>query len=194
MANLKKKQPVLNQASAIEQVKDIGTGLVKSATGDLIAGTVSNALDNLFGPQHHDLQPDEEILFSEQKQAKTEIKTVKLETTLFSDSELTVAREIEGVRRELQRAISDLKELNSDILEIEKAIAFTPVRGGKYHLSFFARLKAIIKLFRQQVNESKLWLEASFARKKKKGYWSMFKKHGTSFSMSSERALASQAG
>lgn len=194
MTSLKKKQPNLNQTSAVEQVKDIGSGLIKSATSDLLAGTVSNALDNLFGPQHHDLQPNEEILLSEQKQARAEIKTVKMETTLFSASELSVAREVEVVRRELQQAIGDLKELNSDILEVEKAIAFTPVRMGKYHLSFFARLKAIIKLFRQQVNESKLWLEASFAKKKKKGYWSMYKKHGTTFSMSNERALASQAG
>ncbi len=195
MASPKKKSPAPNQDTLLEQLRDLGTGVSKSVKSDLMGGITSDALDSLFGPQKKDLKPGEEIVIPQKEapvQPVSEIK--KPETILFTASEANLAREVEAVRQELKKTVDELKELNTAVVEVEKAVAQTPVKAGKYHLSFFARLRAIIKLFRQQVSESRVWLEASFSKKKKRGYWSMFKKHGTTFGMSSERVIATQAG
>ncbi len=195
MAVQKKKQLTPNQDTLLEQLRDLGSGISKSVKGDLLGGVTSSALDSLFGSAKKDLQPGEEISLTPQETpAKPFIEVKKPENVLFTAQEASVAREVEAVRQELKKTIAELKELNTAVVEVEKAVAQAPVKAGQYHVSFFARLRAIIKLFRQQVSESRVWLEASFAKKKKRGYWSMFKKHGTTFGMSSERVIATQAG
>lgn len=196
MATQKKKQAVINQDTILEQLRDVGGAVAKSVKTDLLGGVTSGALDELFGPRKKDLKPGEEVIIPQTQElaAKPIIEVRKPEAVLFTAQEANLSREIEAVRQELKKTVDELKELNTAVVEVEKAVAQAPVKAGKYHLSFFARLRAIIKLFRQQVSESRVWLEASFAKKKKRGYWSMFKKHGTTFGMSSERVIATQAG
>lgn len=195
MATQKKKQAVINQDTVLEQLRDVGGGLAKSVKTDLLGGVTSGALDELFGPRKKDLKPGEEIVMPQKETpAQPFIEVKKPENILFTASEANLAREVEAVRQELKKTVDELKELNTAVVEVEKAVSQAPVKAGKYHLSFFARLRVIIKLFRQQVSESRVWLEASFAKKKKRGYWQMFKKHGTTFGMSSERVIATQAG
>ncbi|MEK7119300.1 MAG: DUF5660 family protein, partial [Patescibacteria group bacterium] len=69
-----------------------------------------------------------------------------------------------------------------------------PVAPGVYHLNFFERLKSMLKILREQIEDSSSWLSLQNNRKKKKRYWGMYKKHGTSFGLSHERNLATQAG
>lgn len=192
----KKKQPVRND-SVIEQLRGVGGGVADSVKTDVIGGITSGIFNDLFAPKTDNLNSNQETVF--QPEAENYSKPVvsefrKPEVVLFSAQDANLNREVEMVRAELKKTILELKELNSAVLEVEKTVALAPVKAGRYHISFFARLRTILKLFRQQISESRVWLEASFSRKKKKGYWSMFKKHGTSFAMSNERALASQAG
>ena len=66
---------------------------------------------------------------------------------------------------------------------------------GIYHVNFFERLRSILKVLREQIDDSRTWLALSAQRKQKKlGYWGMFKKHGTSFGLSNERSIATSAG
>lgn len=193
----KKKQLVRNQDTVLEQLRDLGGGFGKSVKSDLVGGVASDILTNIFSPVKKDLKPGEEIKFPTEenlppKPIVSEVR--KPELVLFTAQEANLAREVKAVRAELKKTVDELKELNTAVIEVEKAVAQTPVKAGKYHLSFFARLRAIIKLFRQQVSESRLWLEASCTKKQKRNYWAMFKKHGTTFGLSNERAIASQAG
>lgn len=201
MPSQKKKQPVHNQDTLLEQLRDLGGGVAKSVKSDVLGGIANDAITSIFSPVKKDLKPGEEIIIpsSENPQERISPQPVvseirKPEMVLFTAQEASLAREVEAVRQELKKTVDELKELNTAVVEVEKAVAQTPVKAGKYHLSFFARLRAIIRLFRQQVSESRVWLEASFAKKKKRGYWQMFKKHGTTFGMSSERVIATQAG
>lgn len=195
MATAKKKQTISNKDSALEQLRDLGTDVVKSTQSDLVAGVASGILNDLFAPKSQDLKPNQEVLVSSETTLRPRQPEIQRpEFVLFTAQEANLAHEVEAVRSELKRTVEELKELNTAVVEVEKAVALTPVKIGKYHLSFFGKLRAILKLFRQQVSESRVWLEASFAKKRKKQYWSMFKKHGTTFGLSSERAIASQAG
>ncbi|MFH0863818.1 MAG: DUF5660 family protein [Candidatus Gottesmanbacteria bacterium] len=200
MAILKKKQPIRSHDSVVEQLRGLGNSIVNSATNDLIGGVSTNVLNELFSPKNTNRSTDEKLSINKDIRSEndgyilpvSEVK--KPEVILFTAQEQNLAREVEAVRQELKKTVDELKELNSAVIEVEKTVASTPVRPGTYHLSFFARLRVIIKLFRQQVSESRVWLEASTSKKQKRGYWSMFKKHGTTFGMSSERVIATQAG
>lgn len=196
MVTQKKKHSTQNQDSMLEQLRDLGHGVTKSVQSDLLGGVATGVLNELFSPARKNLRTGGEVTFPSQEvpRAQPVLEIKKPEVVLFTAHEQNVAKEVEALRSELKKTVDELKELNSAVVEVEKAVAQAPVRTGKYHLSFFARLRSIIKLFRQQVSESRVWLEASFAKKKKRNYWSMFKKHGTTFGLSSERVIATQAG
>lgn len=193
MGTQKKKQPARAPNTILEQLRDVGGGVAKSVKSDLLGGVGTGILNELFSPTRKDLKPGEEVIIS-RKEELPAIGIKKPETVLFTAQEANLAQEVEAVRTELKKTVEELKELNTAVVEVEKAVAQTPVKAGKYHLSFFARLRAILRLFRQQVSESRVWLEASFAKKRKRQYWFMFKKHGTTFGLSSERVIATQAG
>lgn len=195
MRSQKKKQPVQTQDTILEQLRDLGGGVGKSAKSDLLSGVGAGILNELFSSKKKDLKAGEEVLISQQELPQKPIPEIKKpEAVIFIAQEANLTQEVEQVRAELKKTVEELKELNTAVVEVEKAVTQTPVKPGKYHLSFFARLRAILKLFRQQVSESRVWLEASFTKKKKRQYWFMFKKHGTTFGLSSERVIATQAG
>lgn len=194
MGTQKKKQPSHSQDTILEQLRDVGGSAVKSVKSDLVGGVASGVLSELFSAKKKDLKPGEEVVIPPQESPKLVFESKKPEMILFTAQEQKLAREVEALQEELKKTVEELKELNSAVTEVEKAVAQAPVKPGKYHLSFFSRLRAILRLFRQQVSESRLWLEASFAKKRKRSYWAMFKKHGTTFGLSSERVIATQAG
>lgn len=195
MVGQKRKQVPQNRDSILEQIRDVTGAVGKSVKTDLLGGVGNGALNELFSPKKKDLKAGEEVIIpSKELPQKPILEIRKPEVVIFTAQEANLAQEVEAVRTELKKTVEELKELNTVVVEVEKAVAQTPVKAGKYHLSFFARLRAILRLFRQQISESRVWLEASFAKKKKRQYWFMFKKHGTTFGLSSERVIATQAG
>ena len=195
MAATKKKQFGPSQDTILEQLRDVGGGMVKSAASDVVGGVATGILNELFSPKKGVKNGEQTILTQERHlpvRSTPEIKSP--EVVLFTAQEANVAHEVEALRAELKKTADELKELNTAIIEVEKAVVQTSGKVGTYHLSFFAKLRSILKLFRQQVSESRLWLEETFTKKRKRNYWAMFKKHGTTFGLSQERALASQAG
>lgn len=69
-----------------------------------------------------------------------------------------------------------------------------PREVGKYHINFLDWMLIAIRTTREKVEDSGAWLQTMKNKKGKKGYWGMFKKHGTSFGMSNERSVATQTG
>lgn len=199
MVTQKKKAQVPTGDNVIEQMRDLGGGVAQSFKTDLVGGVITGALTELFSPNStstkKDLQPGEEIFFpKEAPVAKQPQEMRKLESIVPTNDEVNLVRDIEAVRYELKKVMAELKDLNNAAIEVEKAVAQAPVKFGKYHFSFFSRLKEILKVFRQQISDSRIWLEESFNKKKKRQFWCMFKKHGTSYGLSSERVVATSIG
>lgn len=126
-------------------------------------------------------------------------KTVqRKEFTVFAYAEYKdqkeIAKKIQRVRKELILAIAQMKKLGQSLPQIER-IAYEQIPNpGIYHLNFFERIIAMLKVLRKNISESKNWLDTVFAKKSKKRYWNMAKSGGTKFSMSHERRMATQAG
>ncbi|MBM3208895.1 hypothetical protein FJZ40_01190 [Candidatus Shapirobacteria bacterium] len=96
----------------------------------------------------------------------------------------------------LQEELSQLAKATDNLgKEVEIATFQTPVSPGIYHVSFFEKLRAFIKVFKSKIDSSAAWLSAFNARAKKKNYyWGQVKKSGSKFMLSADRYMATQAG
>ena len=198
-----KKQPSPKPAndSILESLRGLGTGVGKTVAKDVAGKVASDAFASLFGtfPKQGELKPNQPVDIKHDRfQGRPERMpfpafrrpevhrppTVRVE-------EVNLKHQIESVRQELKALAASIKSLNADV---QKAIIEPPVMPGIYHVNFFEQLKSFIRLLREQIDDSRTWLSLQNNRKKKQGYWGMFKKHGTSFGLSNERTLATQAG
>lgn len=170
------------------EASKIGTDIMTA----LLGGTPSTS-GNLepnqvieFGPKHQETvveaRPEPVVVpHAEANHLRPNITQLEAETR----------QQIEAIRHELKALAASLKNLNK---EVQSAIAAEPVDPGIYHMNFYEQLRSFIVVLRQQIENSGAWLAAFNTRKKKMGYWGMFKKHGTSFGLSNERSLATSAG
>lgn len=104
-------------------------------------------------------------------------------------------QKIQEALAEIQKLIKSSKELEVEFADF--AVMQAPKEVGDYDLNFFDWLILTIQQARQKVDDSGAWLTAVKGKNGKKGgndYWSMFKKHGTSFGMSNERSTATSVG
>lgn len=93
---------------------------------------------------------------------------------------------------EIKKLTDSSKELQVQFKEI--AIEQHTKTPGKYHKSFFSWLLSVVRAARMKVENSSAWLQALHSKKKSREYGAMTKKHGTSFSLSNERNVATQVG
>jgi len=99
-------------------------------------------------------------------------------------------RNIEQIKTELAKLVSSSEMLKMDFAEV--AVEQT-VNVGQYQLTFFEWMLTVIRAAREKVEDSGAWLN-TVKGKKDKGYWGMFKKHGTTFGLSGERSVATSVG
>lgn len=101
-------------------------------------------------------------------------------------------QQIQELMAELGRLVSSSSVLQTKFNQVTMQQA--PVTPGKYHLHFFQWMTTVIRDARMKVEDSGAWLQTVSSKKKMRQYGSMAKKHGTSFTLSSERSTVTQTG
>lgn len=213
MAQRKFKQQSNIDQNPIEAIRNIGVSVVESAKNDLTKGLMTDLWDQMLGTEiggknatqqaSGDLQEGQEI--SLKKHSKKEDKKPQIEAGWDYTGEVIHAerRISQTENRELNARVSEiiteLKKLakSSKELEItfrEITVAQKPVNAGKYHVNFFEWMLSTIRSARMKIEDSKSWASLFASKKAKREYWSLFKKHGTSFGLSGERTVATQTG
>lgn len=190
------KKPVRTPVndSILESLRSIGGGVGKTVVKDVAGQAASDALRSLFGqlPKQGEFNPNQANDYARERQPMPQMRRPEFAARPhIHTEEVGIKQKIEAVRTELAALAQSVKNLHS---EISNTVAETPVNPGIYHVNFFERLKGILKILRQQIEDSRSWLLLSTGRKKKMGYWGKYKKHGTQFGLSSERTVATQAG
>ena len=94
---------------------------------------------------------------------------------------------------ELKKLVASTKELKTQFKEVAVEKVVNP---GKYHESFFEWLLSSVRDAIKKVESSGAWLAAVKSKNAKRGYWELSDETvgGTSFSLSSERVVATQTG
>ena len=149
-----------------------------------------NMLDHFFGQKGAEGKP------SEFEPPKTKQEFLIFSRTHKEDQE-KIIKESQIILQKLDEQISILtkeeKGLSHDLTKIK--VEQMPRKSGIYYLRFLEWLLLVVKHLRVKVEEGRMWL-ATFSQRRKKrlGYWQMYKKHGTTFGLSHERVLATQTG
>lgn len=195
--SIPKKQSTIANNSVLESLRDLGSGVGNTITKDVIGGMATDALASLFGqPTGGDFkrpqQPSVEG-FPERQPFRPQMRRPEVYQPMIVDQreEVGMKQKLDSVRMELKALASSIKNLNS---QIERAIDDIPAHPGIYHVNFLERLRGIIRTLRENIEDSGSWLSLWSGRKQKKNYWGMYKKHGTTFGLSSERNVSTQAG
>lgn len=191
------KRPTLrSNDSILEALRDLSGGVGKTVAKDVAGKVASDALTSIFGsfPKQGEIRPNETINFPMERQPRLQVRHPEVHPVrnVVFHEDAKVKEQIEAIRIELKALSKSMQALN---MEIQKAVMETPIKNpGVYHVTFYEKLRIVLSLLREQIDDSRTWLTMHTSRKKKIGYWGMFKKHGTTFGLSNERALATQAG
>lgn len=211
-----KKKPAKSPSTdtLIEQLRDIGGGVAKSVTSDVVKGIGQDALSAFFGPKRHgnlepgqpvklgdkspdkhanqdDLYQEDDPWFSQQKDEQKRTNYLAETVALMEQHEREVGQKIEEIRLELKALIATLRVMDKEVV---KAVNEQFVDPGLYHITYLDRLKTILKLMRKNISDSNSWLSTMRSRKKEKRYWNQYKKKGTTFGLSNERNVSTQVG
>ncbi len=204
------KNPVENPQDILTGVAKSTSDIVKSVAGDFWSQFVDTPRPNeeQKSQQHGDLQEGEELILNKTIQnriAQEEKKLSDIEPGIDYVREVRNGTEVEqhkenqqiGVKiqeimAELKRLTSSSRELQNEFKEV--SVEQRAVKPGKYHESFFEWVLSTIRQARIKVEDSASWLALFKSKKSKREYWGMAKKHGTSFSLSNERVVATQVG
>lgn len=118
------------------------------------------------------------------------------EQEIYNSKEKLVQSQVANLMKELAVEVTRLQQQTAELTaEVHAATVETlPAKPGVYHLNFFDWVIGTLRDLRKRVNESRLWLNMWTQKKRQKGYWQQFSKHGLKFAMSDERSVATAAG
>lgn len=192
---IKKPQNKRNNAAILESLRDIGGGVGKTITKDVAGKVAQDAFASLFGamPKSGEFGKNRQVEFPHDERPFSSGKKAPEfdKRAMLNADQLHIKQELEAVRTELKALSQAIKQFSA---EVDKAIHDEPIEPGIYHVNFYQRLRSLLLLLREQIDDSRSWLMVSSGRKKKKQYWGLYKKHGTKFGLSSERTMATQTG
>ncbi|MBI2616884.1 hypothetical protein HYW55_01970 [Candidatus Gottesmanbacteria bacterium] len=123
------------------------------------------------------------------------------ETLVFSYTHQKEDKEIYTETRVILQKLKDQitvlekseKSLSHELSKVK--VEHLPAKTGIYYLRYLEWLLSLVRQLQIRVSEGRAWLATFSARKKKRlGYWKMYKKHGTMFGLSHERTIATQTG
>lgn len=104
-----------------------------------------------------------------------------------------VHKQVKELTVEIHKEIEALKKadasLQKEVREVEKLVLEeVPDKPGIYHIRFLEIILGMLRHMRENIGESKTWLQAMITRRKKRGslFASLSKKKGTQYSQSSE--------
>ena len=200
-------KPIANKATTtknpLETLKDFG-GSTAQATADSFKNIGSGILDQFFGSSHEEDESDEmkEVFDAKEKldTSKSPSKGKK-EANIFNYNEyhenVLVKREIAQLVQEIKREIEYFKKADKALLnqvkDIESlSINSLPEKPGVYHVRFLEIVLRVLRHMREQIGESRTWMQALISKKKKRGsaFAVRSKKAGTQYSMSQELSTA----
>ena len=185
---------------------EIGKGVVGGIVEEginLLEGIGQTALDQIgFRKPATELKTgkDAQVIELTKRADSAEKKVEQLKAGFFrkanQESQVLYDRQNEIEKQKIEQLVVALK-MEAESIKNQAAaltgevknitVSSTKLEGRKYDMNFFAWVLEMLREAKKDILKSRTWLASFNSKKRKKGYWAMFKKHGTSFAMSDER-------
>lgn len=204
-SNLKRTKREIDR-NHMESVEDTRKELTQTVKNEVLEKSVTTAWEQLLGKREApktrvegDLKEGEPLTLSRREKAKSIEPAINYASEIVNSSEKSARRENQELRIRVEEIVIELKKLSKSSKQLEASIKdvnidILPETPGKYHLNFFEWLLASLKTARIKVEESASWVSVVTGKRTKKDFWSLARKHGTSYQLSSERVVAQQVG
>ncbi|HUQ85384.1 MAG TPA: DUF5660 family protein [Candidatus Limnocylindrales bacterium] len=211
-SKFKKLTGIKNPLESLSDFTGIGHATAKSAKDDILKGSANDFMEMLGlglestdkkGSKHS--EPTDIVDFTKSKDSQKSKPESRIEAAIdyhrdivrssenISRTELqTMNSKVQQIKMELQALVASSKDLQMTFASV--TVEQTTTNIGTYHENFFDWMINMIRDARKKVEDSGSWMNAAKGKGNKKGYWGMFKKHGTSFGLSNERSVATQVG
>jgi uncharacterized lipoprotein YehR (DUF1307 family) len=180
----KKKKPAQRFENFIEAFKDTRatTKTDKVVNQADTAGNNFN-FESFLNQQEQKIRQQERMRFDQMRHE---------EQVIYSREREQEKLEVESIKIEIKKLA---KEIGGAMVEVEKTAFQIVVSPGVYHKNFFKRLLSLLQLARKKISEGRNCLAIQNYRAQcRSAYWNGVKKGGTSFMLSSDRTVATQAG
>lgn len=204
-STLKRTKREVDQ-NQVESVEDLRKELVKGVKSEVLEKSVTTAWEQLLGISKSetnqdtgDLREGEELTLSK-KERRLEVEpAIDYAGEIIHAQERSAKRENRELTVRVEEIIVELKKISKSSKQIEVAVRdvnldLLPEAPGKYHLNFFEWLLITLQTVRIRVEESASWASVVSGKRAKKDFWSLARKHGTSYQLSGERVVAQQVG
>jgi hypothetical protein len=196
------------KTNILEALKELGTHTTKTFTNDLLKESANEFVDQIFGkiPKRHltsEIAAGEQIfvpdvlsgrqekLEKERKQIFHEQILLKEEKELMEKRTNELQVKLHAITQEIQMVSQAMPKVTE---EVETAKLQAPINPGIYHIIFFDKILEGLRDLRKRIENASEWLTIANLRAQKKTYWSLYKKHGGKFLLSSEHYLQRSAG
>lgn len=203
---MSKKQHPRQTVDSIEALKDLPLEVKNSLVEEMGKGLITDLWTQMLGTedshkksaQSGELKPGEELNLKKEVSHKVE-PAINYSRELLHGEKFIAAKDNHETKVRVQEILIELKKITKTSKELEVefrdvAIESMPVNPGKFHLNFFEWVLSQLRRARMRIEDSAHWTNLMKSKKSQKKYWSLFKKHGTSFGLSSERVVATQTG
>ena len=128
-----------------------------------------NRLNDMSPDQMAEQQRMQEEKMKRQRLRETLHRQINpIETTdIYNAEHQRVKKEIEEIRHELELMIGEVAIFRQDV-QISIMSNVPDAGTGKYYISFFQKLKELIKMLRQQIHSAGTWATAMQSKKRKR--------------------------
>lgn len=155
-------------------------------------------------PKEAVLQEGQEFsLIPEKSNEKTKVNAEHREYFRSLDSvekprheEAENQQHIDALQSEIKKLIKASREMEMAFKQVSHQVTVEnrTENASKYQVNFLEWILITVRNARVRVEEGKNWLALFTSKKGQQKYWNQFSKKGTSFSLSSERNVATQTG
>jgi hypothetical protein len=199
------------------ELKSTGASAIDQFFKDFLKGTAEGIPKQLV-PQEKtktshsgELVEGQEMVLKKQEEQKVEVKRsneravmhreyfrryVETREPTNTQEQQTNNIRIQEVQAEIRKLISASQEMEIAFKEVSADISTKSItnKPSNYEAHFFQWVLLTIKNARARIEEGQNWLALFSSKRSQKQYWNMSKKHGTTFSQSGERSVATQTG
>ena len=187
--NLKRPNPFRTD-NILESVRGLGASVGNTVQQETTQNLPDALLRDMFGTEasQGELQQNESIALPSEQPPKTTPKDIFGALTA-KDKSLT-EQEIGQLRAQL----ATLAPKTNDNAIKKEVIEQPNNQTGIYHKNRLERFIEKVKNITADPFDGLTWFRETGKRKKQKGFWGSYKKHGTTFGLSSERTASTQSG
>jgi hypothetical protein len=209
----KKERKQYSEEGLIESLEGIATATIDSVKNDLVNDGSHEAWNELLladakgnesdghKPKGGDLEAGHELDLSGVKEKAHEVTEAGRQfiSEVVHAGEHADARQSQEIEVRMHQILIEIKKLSESSGELQKQVEVITMEQtgesvGIYHVNFLDKMLNFIHELRMKVDDSLAWFGALNSKKAARGYHSMAKKHGTSFTLSNERQVATQVG